>query len=63
MVICDTLMNPEIKVGGQVLLKSSIIELNSLYRVDTIQYVGELRGQDWKQTLYLRKSTGFKVLK
>ena len=62
-IICETLMNPVIKVGGQILLKSSIIELNNLYRVDTMQFTGDFRGQDWKQTLYLRKSTGFKVLK
>jgi hypothetical protein len=60
-IICETLMNPAIKCGGQVLLKSDIIELNDLYRVDTIEFKGDYRAQDWKQVLYMRKSTGFKV--
>lgn len=61
-IIAETLMNPAIKCGGQVKLISDIIELNDLYRVDTIEFSGDFRGQDWKQTLYMRKSTGFKVL-
>jgi len=61
-VIAETLMNPAIKTGGQVQLISDIIELNNLYRVDTIEFKGDFRGQDWKQVLYMRKSTGFKVL-
>jgi len=61
-VIAETLMNPAIKTGGQVQLISDIIELNNLYRVDTIEFKGDFRGQDWKQALYMRKSTGFKVL-
>jgi len=61
-VIVETLINPAIKTGGQVQLISDIIELNNLYRVDTIEYKGDLRGQDWKQVLYMRKSTEFKVL-
>jgi len=61
-VIVETLMNPAIKCGGQVLLISSVTELNELYRVDTIDFKGDYRGNEWGQTLYLRKSTGFKVL-
>jgi len=61
-IIAETLMNPVIKCGGQVKLISDIITLNDLYRVDTIEYAGDYRGQDWKQTLYMRKSTGFKVV-
>ncbi len=61
-VIAETLMNPAIIVGGQVLLKSAIISLNELYRVDTIEYKGDNRGQEWGQTLYMRKSNGFKVI-
>lgn len=61
-IIAETLMNPAIKCGGQVQLVSDIIELNNLYRVDTIEFAGDYRGQDWKQTLYMRKSTGFKVV-
>lgn len=61
-VIVETLMNPAIKCGGQVLLISSVTELNELYRVDTIEFKGDYRGNDWGQTLYMRKSTGFKVL-
>lgn len=62
-VIVETLMNPAIKAGGQVQLISEVLELNELYRVETIEFSGDYRGQDWKQTLYMRKSTGFKVLK
>ncbi len=61
-IIAETLMNPSIKCGGQVLLISSVTALNELYRVDTIEFKGDYRGNDWGQTLYLRKSTGFKVL-
>ena len=61
-VIVETLMNPAIKCGGLVLLISNVTELNELYRVDTIDFKGDYRGNEWGQTLYLRKSTGFKVL-
>jgi len=61
-IIAETLMNPAIKTGGQVKLISDIIELNNLYRVDTIDFKGDYRGQDWSQTLYMRKSSGFKVI-
>lgn len=62
-VIVDTLMNPQIKCGGQVQLVSSISDLDNLYRVDTIEFKGDYRGSDWMQTLYLRRSTNFKVVK
>jgi hypothetical protein len=62
-IIAETLINPAIKCGGQVQLISDIIELNDLYRVDTIEFKGDYRSQDWKQVLYMRKSTGFKVVK
>lgn len=62
-IIAETLMNPAIKCGGQVLLKSTILQLDGLYRVDTIEFAGDFRAQDWKQTLYMRKSTNFKVIK
>ena len=62
-IIVETLMNPAIKCGSNVQLISTITELNDLYRVDTIEFAGDFRGQDWKQTLYMRKSSRFKVLK
>lgn len=61
-VIAETLMNPAIKCGGTVKLISSVVELNELYRVDTIEFAGDYRGQDWKQTLFMRKSSAFKVV-
>ena len=61
-IIAETLMNPAIKCGGQVNLISQLEDLNDLYRVDTIEFKGDYRGQEWGQTLYMRKSTGFKVV-
>jgi len=62
-IICDTLMNPNIKCGSQVQLISQVISLNDLYRVDTIEYKGDNFGNDWSMSLHMRKSTGFKVIK
>lgn len=61
-VIAETLMNPAIKCGGQVLLKSSVSDLDDLYRVETIDFKGDYRGNDWGQTLYMRRSNGFKII-
>ena len=61
-VTVETLMNPAIKCGGKVQLISTISNLNEIYRVETIDFAGDYRGQDWKQTLYMRRLTTYKVL-
>jgi hypothetical protein len=45
-----TLMNPQVKIGGQVELKSTTaVRLNAVYKIDTISYSGEYDGDDWSQ--------------
>ena len=56
-VTFSTLMNPFIKIGGRVNLSSKVApHLDGIYRVDSIVYNGDNRGQDWKQDC-----TGFLV--
>ena len=47
----STVINPEIKLGGSINLKSTTAKhLNGSYRVETIQYKGDFSGSDWSQT-------------
>ena len=64
LVEAVTLINPSIRLRGLVnLLSSEAKNLNGLYTVDTIKFSGDTRGESWYQTLILRESKDFKVLK
>lgn len=60
-VTCETLLNPAIKCGSRVRLISLTETLNDLYVVRTIQFTGDNRGEDWKQTLTMLRAEGFNV--
>ena len=46
----STLMNPSIKIGGKVQLKSTTApHLNGIYKVEDAVYVGDYYGTDWRQ--------------
>jgi len=60
----STLMNPVVKIGGLVELKSTTAEhLNGVYKVITIRYSGDNYGKDWLQECICQSSKEYKVLK
>jgi hypothetical protein len=51
LVTFSTVINPAIKIGERVMLKSTTAEhLNGTYKVQTIQYKGDYTGSDWSQS-------------
>lgn len=51
-VTFETMLNPLIVLGGRVNLESVVDKLlNGVYKVTNISYVGDTRGNDWKQTV------------
>jgi len=50
IVTFDTMMNPSIKIGGRVDLRSeTALHLVGIYKVETIIYAGDNYGSDWRQ--------------
>ncbi|MDF1593740.1 MAG: hypothetical protein P1P89_19710 [Desulfobacterales bacterium] len=59
----ETLMNPAIKIGNLVNLKSQTAPyLDGVYRVETISSQGDNYGDQWSQTCTGRPLPGYKVL-
>lgn len=44
-----TLLNPRVKAGG--IIKLEFEDLSGYYKVDSVEYVGEYRGNEWYSTL------------
>lgn len=62
-VTFSTMLNPTIKIGGQVKLESATAKhLNGVYRVETITCQGEYEGETWDQEITCRLANGFKTL-
>ncbi len=50
IVTFSTMLNPAIRIGGLSDLRSETAKhLNAIYRVETIKYIGDNYGSDWKQ--------------
>lgn len=63
MTTFETLMNPAVKIGHMVQLKSQTApHLNGVYRVETISFQGDNYGDQWSQTCTCRPLPGYKVL-
>lgn len=61
-VTFTTLMNPVIKIGNRVLIDSKTApHLNGVYKVQTINYVGDNYGSDWNQTVTCEPFSGKRV--
>jgi len=59
-----TLLNPNIKIGGVIELKSTTaVQLNGVYRVNTLKYSGDNYGTDWTQECSCVAMKNYKVLK
>lgn len=62
-VTFNTTLNPSIKIGGLVELKSSTAtHLNGIYKVITIKYKGDNYGSDWSQECICMLSQKYKVI-
>ena len=62
-VTFNTLLNPSIKIGGQVKLESIYAEnLNGTYKVLTITYRGDSQGTDWSQEVVCVRLNETKLL-
>ena len=62
-VTFNTLLNPSIKIGGQVKLESVYAEnLNGTYKVLTITYRGDSTGTDWSQEVICVRLNETKLL-
>lgn len=62
-VTFDTMMNPTIKIGGQVVLESkNAPHLNGTYKVESISYKGDNYGNDWSQSITGIKAFNMTVL-
>lgn len=62
-VTFTSLMNPQIKIGGLVELRSTSAEhLNGIYKVRTISYKGDLEGDSWSQECTGFLAKGYKVV-
>lgn len=62
-VTFNTLLNPSIKIGGQVKLESIYAEnLNGTYKVLTITYRGDSTGTDWSQEVICVRLNETKLL-
>jgi hypothetical protein len=60
IVTFTTLMNPQIKCGGRIELKSTTAaHLNGVYKIDTITYNGEYDGDTWEQECTCLLATGY----
>lgn len=60
LVSFETMLNPSIKIGGLVDLKSTTAGyLNGIYRVQQIVTKGDNYGQDWKQRIVCMLAQGF----
>lgn len=62
-VTFNTLLNPSIKIGGQVKLESIYAEnLNGTYKILTITYRGDSQGTDWSQEVICVRLNETKLL-
>lgn len=62
-VTFETLLNPSIKIGGLVELKSVYAtHLNGIYKVITIKYKGDNYGTEWNQECTCQLAQNYKVL-
>lgn len=62
-VTFNTLLNPSIKIGGQVKLESIYAEnLNGTYKILTITYRGDSQGTDWSQEVICVRLNEVKLL-
>lgn len=60
LVSFQTMLNPSIKLGGLIDLKSTTANfLNGIYRVQQIVTKGDNYGQDWTQTIVCQLAEGF----
>lgn len=59
----ETMMNPTIKIGGQVKLESKTApHLNGIYKVETLGFKGDNYGADWKMLITGIKNNNFVVI-
>lgn len=62
-VTFNTLLNPSIKIGGLVEIKSQYAtHLNGVYKVNTIKYKGDNYGSEWSQECSCRLAQNYKVI-
>jgi hypothetical protein len=62
-VTFETLMNPTIKIGGQVKLESvTAPHLNDIYKIETLGFNGDNYGSTWHMTVTGIKNNNFTVL-
>ena len=62
-VTFETLLNPSIKVGRLIELKSQYATyLNGVYKVNTVKYKGDNYGSDWSQQCACRLAQNYKAL-
>jgi hypothetical protein len=60
----ETMLNPSIKIGNLVDLKSSTApHLNGKYKVESISYKGDNYGNDWRQTVTGQMATNYNVVR
>lgn len=51
-LICETMMNPEVKLGRRMKLEAKFApHLDGIYRTDTINYSGDTDGDRWSQII------------
>lgn len=53
VVTCRALIQPDLTPGAQVRLESSIV--TGYYRIESVEYAGDTRGNDWHASLTLRR--------
>jgi len=60
----ETLMNPELSVGGLMELVSLYaVHLNGVYKIESIKYKGDNYGTDWSMEVVCMEAKDYKVLK
>ena len=62
-VTFNVLMNPDLRIGGLVELKSKYaIYLNGIYKIKTIKYKGDNYGSEWQQECLCTIAQDYKVI-
>lgn len=62
-VTFDTMLNPALRLSGKCVIDSKYDpHLNGLYRIFSINYVGDYGGQDWRQTVEAYLISKYEVL-